>query len=51
MPPIMHKRKEIDFVLRRDPDIDGHDESNFVFTDISSTATERVCCQLQYCRM
>ena len=42
MPVIMHKRKEIDMVLQEDPDIEGHDESNFIFTDISTSANDRV---------
>ena len=42
MPVVMHKRKEIDMVLQRDPDIEGHDESNFIFTDISTSANDRV---------
>ena len=42
MPPVMTERKEIDMVLREDPQIDGHDESNFVFTDISTSTNDRV---------
>jgi len=41
MPVVMHKRKEIDMVLQKDPDIEGHDESNFIFTDISTSANDR----------
>ena len=42
MPVIMHKREEIDMVLQEDSDIEGHDESNFIFTDISTSANDRV---------
>ena len=42
MPAVMHERQEINMVLREDPDIDGHDESSFVFTDISTSDTDRV---------
>ena len=38
----MKERKEINMVLQKNPEIDGHDESNFIFTDISKTATNRV---------
>lgn len=46
MPPIMHRRKDIDMVLREDRNIEGHDESNFIFTDISTSANERVMYQI-----
>ena len=42
MPPVMTERKEIDMVLGEDSQIDGHDESNFVFTDISTSTNDRV---------
>ena len=46
MPPIMHSRKDINMVLRKDANIEGHDESNFIFTDISTSANERVLYQI-----
>ena len=42
MTPVMHERKEINLVLSNDSQIDGHDESNFVFTDISTSLNEKV---------
>eukprot|EP00794_Sanderia_malayensis_P015386 gene15386-16965_t len=41
MPPVMKERKEIDMIIKEDTEIDGHDESNFVFTDISTSCNDR----------
>uniref|UniRef100_A0A1B6IFX5 28S ribosomal protein S22, mitochondrial n=1 Tax=Homalodisca liturata TaxID=320908 RepID=A0A1B6IFX5_9HEMI len=41
MPPVVPVRKEIDVVLSKDPELIGHSESKFVFTDISFGKTDR----------
>ena len=42
MPDVKLERKEIDFVIQNDPEIEGHDESKFIFTDISTSKNEMV---------
>ncbi len=42
MPAVMTERKEIDMVIKNDPEINGHDDSNFIFTDISTSCNDRV---------
>ncbi|XP_065061109.1 small ribosomal subunit protein mS22-like [Rhopilema esculentum] len=40
MPDVKFERKEIDFAIQNDPEIEGHDESKFIFTDISTSKNE-----------
>ena len=42
MPPVLAERSDIREVLQEDSEIKGFDESSFVFTDISASATDRV---------
>ena len=42
MPQVMEERKEIDEVLEIDQRLAGFDQSSFVFTDISTSVTNRV---------
>lgn len=35
MPPVVKKRKEIDVVLAKDPELQGFDSASYVFTDIT----------------
>ena len=42
MPPVLDERKDINEVLEENDTISGFDESRFVFTDISASATDRV---------
>ncbi|VDP41428.1 unnamed protein product [Soboliphyme baturini] len=42
MPPVMHARQPCEEVITVDSGISGHDQSKFVFTDISFGQNERV---------
>ena len=43
MPPVMDEREEIYEVLENDNRLESFDQSSFVFTDISTSVTDRVC--------
>jgi len=41
MPPVLKARKPIDDVISFDPKLQGHDQSAYIFTDISTGFTDR----------
>ena len=42
MPPVMDERQEINEVIEENDELAHFSESNFVFTDISTSETDRV---------
>ena len=42
MPPIMDERQEINEIIEENEELAHFSESNFVFTDVSTSANDRV---------
>ena len=49
MPPVMDERQEINEVIEENEELAHFSESNFVFTDISTSENDRVRTNFLYC--
>ena len=51
MPPVMEERQEIDEIIEEKEELAQFSESNYVFTDISTSESDRVVQSLLSCKI
>lgn len=51
MPPVMEEREDIDEIIEENEELAQFSESNYVFTDISRSESDRVTQGLLSCKM
>ena len=51
MPPVMEERQEIDEIIEEKEELEQFSESNYVFTDISTSESDRVVQSLLSCKI